>query len=117
MVSFSLTVLGSPVPKGRPRVVKGHAYTPKRTRDYEKLVRDYAALEWHLQEPMDGRLAVTLRYYMASARRADLDNLCKSVLDALQGVVFANDDQVEVLHAERYIDRDNPRAEILVEEL
>ena len=34
------TVSGVPVGKQRPRVAAGHAYTPKKTRDYEKHVRE-----------------------------------------------------------------------------
>ncbi|MEW8997914.1 MAG: RusA family crossover junction endodeoxyribonuclease [Thermoanaerobacter sp.] len=34
---YKIVVPGRPVPKGRPRFAKGHAYTPEKTRMYEEL--------------------------------------------------------------------------------
>ena len=44
-------------------------------------------------------------------------NLCKSVLDGLQGIIFKDDNQIDVLHAERGIDKEAPRVEVLIEEM
>lgn len=41
------------------------------------------------------------RYRDERPKRADIDNLAKLCLDALQGIAFANDDQVVRLHAEK----------------
>jgi crossover junction endodeoxyribonuclease RusA len=114
---FSLTIPGNPIPKARPRVVDGRAFTPSRTKEYEALVREYARVAWGNREPWAGPVALTMLFFRATAHRADLDNLVKAVTDALQGVVYDNDAQVAILHAERYIDRDDPRVEILVERL
>jgi len=113
---FRLIVLGNPIPKGRPRIVGRHAYTPRRTKDYETLVRDLAGLEWK-REPSRARLAMTLKFWRENRRLCDLDNLVKSALDSLNGIVFEDDSQIDVLFAARAIDRDNPRVEILIEEL
>jgi len=64
---------------------------------------------------MTGSIALTLRFFRETAHRCDLDNLVKSVCDALQRVVFEDDSQVVLLLAEKSIDRDRPRVEILVE--
>ena len=38
--SYTVTIPGEPVSKGRPRMTKrGHTYTPKRTVDYERMVQ------------------------------------------------------------------------------
>lgn len=108
------TVPGNPIPKARPRVVRGRACTAKRTSDYERLVRVFAKMSWR-DEPMTGSIALTLRFFRETAHRCDLDNLVKSVCDALQRVVFEDDSQVVLLLAEKSIDRDAPRVEILVE--
>lgn len=113
---FAVTVEGNPIPKGRPRVTEYGTFTPKRTANYEALIRDYAALAWKA-DPTRLSVAVTLRFYRATAHKCDLDNLCKAVLDALQGIIFENDAQMWILHAEKAIDRDNPRVEILMEVL
>lgn len=48
-------------------------------------------------------------------RRGDLDNSLKVLLDALKGIAFVDDSQVVELHARRYEDKANPRAEVTVE--
>ncbi len=48
------------------------------------------------------RLAVTIRAYVPDRRRRDVDNLLKSVLDALTHArVWADDSQIDVLTIER----------------
>ena len=49
-------------------------------------------------------------------QRGDLDNYLKVTFDALQGIVFDNDEQIISIHTNRYDDADNPRAEIRLEE-
>lgn len=110
---FELTVEGNPIPKGRPRVVDGHAYTPQATRDYETRVRSAAILEW-MGEPMKGPLSIKLLFYRANKRRADLDNLMKAVVDALQGVVLVDDNQIVTALIHKRVDRERPRMEITI---
>jgi len=110
---FELTVEGNPIPKGRPRVVDGHAYTPQATRDYEALVRDAAALKW-AQEPMKGPLSIQVTFYRADRRRVDYDNLAKTVTDALQGIVYCDDSQIVSALINKRIGCDRPRMEIAV---
>lgn len=54
--------------------------------------------------PIDGAVAVGIELHpkarrdgKASGTRVDVDNACKLALDALQGVAYANDRQIEVL--------------------
>jgi Holliday junction resolvase RusA-like endonuclease len=50
-------VPGVPIPKGRPRMTRtGHTYTPSRTRGYEAIVREYAALAMRGKQPLVGPL-------------------------------------------------------------
>ena len=101
---------GDPVPKGRGRIMssgnKRWQVTPARTRMYEHHVSDIAAREMIdacRLEPYDGPLYVKLTFYLPRPKtvtrmwpfaRPDLDNLTKSVLDGLNGVVFHDDAQV-----------------------
>jgi len=112
---FALTVMGNPIPKGRVRVAS-HAYTPQATRDYETLVRDAAALVW-TGEPMSGPLSIELVFYRENRRRADFDNLCKGVVDSLQGIVLFDDNQIVHAVIWKRIDRINPRVVIAIEEV
>lgn len=100
--SVSFVVLGPPVPKGRPRFVRGHAVTPKRTREYEKLVREVAALHcgrWR----RDGLYRVTLTFFGQRELRGDLDNYVKALMDGMQGHAFDNDRQVVELVARKRV--------------
>lgn len=86
-----ITILDvKPQPKGRPRFANGRAYTPKTTRDYEKL------LAWHFRlavhTPLDAPLTAHIRFTTKS--KADTDNLIKAVLDAGNGVLYHDDSQV-----------------------
>ena len=61
---------------------------------------------------IDGDVSVTMHIYYAS-RRPDLDE--SLILDLLQGVLYVNDRQVKEKHIHWGLDKDNPRAEIIVE--
>lgn len=114
---FSCTVPGNPIPKARPRVVRGHAFTPDRTRDWEMTVAMHARQVWGQREKLRGRLCVRLSFWRETRHVCDLDNLLKAVLDGLERVVFANDNQVDMLHVIREIDRERPRVEIEIVEV
>lgn len=63
--------------------------------------------------PIEGQVAVELRWYRA-ARRGDLDGRLKVALDCLQGLAYRNDAQITRLSAERFEDPASPRVEIEV---
>ena len=63
--------------------------------------------------PITGPVAVFLDVYRPR-RRGDLDNLLKATLDALNGVAYRDDDQVEQITAVRYDDKRAPRIEVSV---
>lgn len=63
--------------------------------------------------PITGPVAVFVDVYRPR-RRGDLDNVLKAVLDALNGVAYRDDEQVEEIHAHRYEDKRAPRVEIAV---
>lgn len=88
-------VPGDPVSKARPRVTRhGNTYTPKSTRDAEERVRA-AYLQLHERTSFSGRVKVTLLFRRYERHGRDADNLIKTVLDALNGVAYADDSQVE----------------------
>lgn len=95
-----------PISKGRPRFYGGHAVTPPKTREYEKLIRE----EW-THGMMNGPLHVTTVFTFKIPKsyskkkqaeligkpkttKPDLDNLVKAVLDALNGVAFEDDSRI-----------------------
>lgn len=113
MTVHRAVIPGNPVPKERPRVVNGRAYTPKRTQQAEQWVRLHA----RALPCLGGPLRVRLAFYRQNAVPCDLDNLAKLVQDALNGHAYEDDRQIVVLAASKEIDRDNPRTEIEIEEV
>lgn len=141
MLTLKFTVLGDPQGKGRPRFYRGRAVTPKKTRDYEALVRHEAqqALEHMVQLPnfeapcevsIDVYYTVPKSYtkkqrlqiaesgpWMVRPGKPDLDNIIKSVLDGMNGIVFRDDVQVVALRARKEWcpDDEQPRVEVKIE--
>lgn len=67
-------------------------------REYRELVR----AELHGMKPMTGLVRVSVDLYPPDARRRDIDNSMKALLDALgYAGVYADDSQITTLHIER----------------
>jgi Holliday junction resolvase RusA-like endonuclease len=108
------TVAGEPMSKARARVTKsGHAYTPKATIEAEGRVREAFGATTH--EGFSNAVGVELAFYQGTRARKDIDNMAKLILDALNGVAWADDVQVSVLLARRvYVTKDRARTVIRV---
>lgn len=107
---------GQPMPKQRPRFAPGGwAYSGQRSRHYERELRAAFRAATGQKRP-DGRSAFALccRFYRADRVRCDLDNLVKSVADAANGVVWADDSQVVRLEAEMHKAQGEPRVEVTI---
>lgn len=135
-MKIQFTIPGAPVAKARPRVTRtGHAYTPKKTSDYEKLVQIYAKQEMAVQRlnPVVDAVKLTVEAFFpipsswtkAKQKKAlegdlehtskpDIDNLCKAVQDAMNGIVYKDDSQIVlVVGSKAYASE--PRVEVTVE--
>jgi len=133
---MSIIIPGDPVGKGRPRFSRsGHARTPKKTKEWEARAAWIARIAWS-GEPLVGPVQVVvdvvhkrpqtlMRKKFADGRlvngssRQDIDNVCKAVLDAVQGICYHNDNQVHELIAHQwYAARDEEaRVEIRVQKV
>ena len=129
-------VPGEVVPKGRPRFTRsGHAFTPKRTTDYETKVKSYYVTEYPYGKAFeDESLEIVLNVYMAlpksiskkkrdhmlcyefPTKRPDLDNLLKSVCDALNGVAYNDDSQIVMATVNKFWSEE-AKAEITLREV
>lgn len=141
MIKF--TYHGEPIGKGRPRVTArqgkfAHAYTPKRTKDYEDAIRfEFMASNCEkmpvydkdtpLQAKMIFAFAIPKSYSkkkreaclkgeIAHTHRPDTDNCVKSVLDALEGAAIEQDACVVKIIAEK-IYAEEPYVEVEIDEL
>lgn len=109
------TVWGDPLPKGRPRFGKGRAYTPQKTRDAETAVVNAFELACPLWSPTTERLQIEVDFYRRTMRKVDADNCLKLVQDALNHVLYIDDEQLDDIHARRfYGHKDKARTEVKV---
>lgn len=135
-MDLSFTILGIPVAKGRPKFFRRGSfvgtYTPKKTEAYEGSVLSQA-ISHKPDRPLECPLRVTLRFFFPApasmskklrqltddevlfvAKKPDIDNLIKGILDPLNAVFWADDKQVVAVTAEkRYSPR--PRVEVLIQ--
>jgi len=108
------TIPGVPVGKGRPRFSrqggKVRTHTPEKTVNYESLVRLAASqamaghdlltrpvslfLTMHMPIPASWskrRHELAARGLIGATVKPDLDNVCKSIADAMNGIVYLDD--------------------------
>jgi Holliday junction resolvase RusA-like endonuclease len=118
----------APVAKGRPRMGRGRVYTPEKTRRFEQDVKLWASKQWRAK-PLTGPVKVKVWFYLPKPKkpkcahpisRPDLDNYLKALLDALNGVLWADDSQCDDIHAIKCYDDSEANAgliELFCEEL
>ena len=132
------TIPGKPHGKGRPRFIRkgplaGKAYTDKKTEVYENLIALAAANAWSgdpLDSPVSLEIIIVLGIpkgfskkraqeavsgHIEPAKKPDVDNVLKSVMDGIEGIVYKRDAQVvQVRVQKKYGVREEVR--VLVEE-
>lgn len=139
MVVFRLRVPIAPVAKARPRfrMFGSHVstFTPQKTAEYEaKIAEHYLKYTKNHKFERDTALYVNLIFGMPipkstpksrqqamsdgvikPTKKPDIDNLCKAVLDALNGVAWDDDSQIVKLSAAKEYSRD-PYVSICIHE-
>ena len=133
----TFSIAGKPVPQQRPKftTVNGHgrAYDPAKSRNFKAEVAILASTAHGLRAPYSADVDVYIyallpipkswskkRQQLAldgkikpTTRGNDCDNLAKSVMDGMTGIVYKDDSQVTSLHVyKRYSDK--PRTNVLV---
>lgn len=132
---ITLEIPEKAIPKGRPRFVRRgnfvQTYTPKKTHDYEKnIAQKYKDL---ISDKINGPLRIVLTIEIKPAKslskkktkelikrqwheqKPDVDNLAKAVLDALNGVAYSDDSQIQALTVKKeWSERDCITLQIIV---
>lgn len=132
--ALRFSVLGQPVGKARPRFSRTRVYTPAKTVRYEEQISEAAKVAMYGLPPVATDVAFDVEieaYYAVPASwskkrrisalqgvdrpmtKPDLDNLAKSVLDGMNGIVFEDDKQVVGLTVTKHYS-DTPRIEVVV---
>jgi Holliday junction resolvase RusA-like endonuclease len=137
MLIVNFEIPGDPVPKGRPRFARRgtfvQTYTDSKTLEYETLVGFKARQAIGASEPLKGHLTVYLylRYAVPASyskkrteaclngfeypKRVDLDNCYKSITDAMNGIVYADDSQIVEAHILKCYSLE-PGANVMIQE-
>jgi len=113
---LSLFIKGEPASKANSRrVVKfgsmSRLIKSQKALDYSEYFRQQVTPITPLMSG-DIRMHITIFY---ASRRPDLDE--SLILDLLQGLVYVNDRQVKERHTYWGLDSENPRAEIIIEQI
>lgn len=134
MIHF--TILGEPQGKGRPKFSSRgkfvHVYTPKKTADYESLVREAYG---NLPKFNDVPLSVCIKAFYPIPKsmskkdrklieegkklpmvKPDIDNVSKIILDSLNEVAYNDDKQVVDLIVNKYYSEE-PKVEVFIDEI
>jgi Holliday junction resolvase RusA-like endonuclease len=118
---ITVTVRGPAVPKGRPRFTRtGFAYSPAKTRKYEAHGRLAAQFAMGDKSPFAGpvyftalielpvpgswskrRRAAAIVGDIGPTSRPDIDNFLKSAMDAINGIVVADDSLIVKVTVEK----------------
>ena len=140
-MEYRFTVLGDPVAKARPKFrtvttksgkTFGSAYTPKKSTSFENLVKTSFSAQVGAVVPTElgVKLKVTAYFMPPQAtpkyrkelirttlvpvlKKPDIDNVVKSVLDALNQVVYQDDKQVYSMICNKFFSF-RPRTEVTI---
>jgi Holliday junction resolvase RusA-like endonuclease len=115
--SIRLRVDGPPVGFRRHIGTGRRAHSDPGYARYRRLLADRMAMA--LPRGWDGGATYALGViaYVPDLRRRDVDNLLKSVMDAGNGIVWADDSQVTIATVARELSRERPGIEIAVKRL
>lgn len=95
-------VQGKPKPKQSFKVGGSNGgYTPADVKTWQDSI-GYVVGSFYRDELWTGDVAVSLSFYLPDHRRRDADNLSKAVLDALNGVIWKDDTQVQQLFIRKF---------------
>jgi Holliday junction resolvase RusA-like endonuclease len=112
-----------PVAKERARVTRFGAYTPARTKEFQRM------FQWHCRKmyvdnPLGVPLKVVLEFHMPKPKkskfgywpgvRPDIDNLSKAVMDAGNGILWKDDALICALFCTKVYAPDKPKIRLTI---
>jgi Holliday junction resolvase RusA-like endonuclease len=112
---IAFVVAGDPVPWRRSRSKGRQHFTDSKARQQAQLIAGAARIAG--ATPLPGPVKLTVIAYRRTRQRCDWDNLGKLVSDALNGVCWLDDSQVDDARVIKAIDPRQPRTEVEVEAL
>lgn len=118
---YKFTILGRIPSKKNSRVTNRKTGRSFPSRDYVKWHKNAEdQLDKFHNEEIDFPIEITYNFFMPDERKCDISNKIESINDLLTDINFWKDDNwkiVKKFHALAELDRDNPRVEIIINEL
>ena len=104
-IEFDITTDTRPVPHQNNIVVTRYGgHKTKKLRDYQEMIVRYA-MEVAIGEPIDidAMLSCSIVFGYPGKVFPDLENIAKSTVDAMEGVMYRNDKQIHEMHLYRVL--------------
>lgn len=134
-MNAEFVIHAEPIGKARPRVTRFGAYTPKKTKQYEDLVKAEYISQCLGTDFGDSALEITviaiypipksaskakhekmLAGEIRPTKKPDYDNICKAICDALNGLAYKDDAQIVDAHCHKYYG-EIPMVKVTIEEV
>lgn len=118
---YKFTIYGRIPSKKNSRITNrktGRSFPSKQYTEWHKNVEKQ--LKDLFDEGIDFPVEITYDFYMPDLRPTDISNKLESINDLLTDIGFWKDDNwsiVQKFHASAQLDRDNPRVEVIVNEI
>ena len=133
--TLSFVIKTAPRPKKRPKVYRYATVNPSKE-DEEVVANLYLKIANRPKIPLEGQIRTEFKFYVSPPKNTpkwklqyivrgyvrpnkspDLDNYVKLILDALNGLLWLDDRFIIEIHSGKYYTLDNPRTEILINEI
>lgn len=130
-----LTIPGEPMGKARPRMTKrGFVYTPKKTVNYETLIKELFIIKYPNFQPIEGPVRMNLSAWLKMpktskrkteamesgeirpTKKPDISNILKICEDALSSLAFFDDKQIVEVEVKKWFSN-RPRVELEIERI
>lgn len=113
---MKITLIGKPMSTGSlyKTMCRGNFPMTYLVNKGKSLKEDYqrqAKKQWH-SEPLKCPITVVIDTYHDNHRKNDWDNFHKLSMDALTGICYQDDSQIEQAIVTKHYDKENPRIEI-----
>ena len=108
-----ITLLGRPISTNNCyyHAGRGLTFLKAKARDLKSSYCDQILKQWK-KEPLDKELEIHIKIYHDRKTKSDWDNFHKLSMDAMNGLVWVDDSQIQKATVEKFYDKANPRIEI-----
>lgn len=93
------------------RTHNNYRYITNKARDLKESYAWQAKSQWN-GKPIKDNIEIIINIFFGTKRKSDWDNFHKLSMDALEGIVFENDNQIQKATVIKNYDKNDPRIEI-----